>query len=259
MRKPIFRSFSDRPELATFLADSFISLIEEKLINQDSVHISLTGGTMGTAILEYAGKHERIEKIDWSRVHFWWSDERFVPLGDSDRNEQQAKDALLSSLNIPSENVHTMGAADQFETPEDAARAYQKELLEYAQEPEEFPLFDLTLLGMGPDGHIASLFPGRPEILDHEHITLAIRDSPKPPPSRVTLTLPVINHSTSIWFMISGEDKNEALTRLLDAGSLSSSELTSQILRETPAAAARGTQKTLVLVDASARGTLEFA
>lgn len=258
MPKPTFFSYPDKPLLADALADRFLTLIHGLLQNKEEIHISLTGGSMGVAILAASAQKTLLEKIDWSRVHFWWSDERFVPAGHADRNEQEAKDALLDSLAIPAGNIHVMGASDTFDTAEDAARDYQVELSRFASGAAAYPVFDVTLLGLGPDGHIASLFPDRDEILAQEEITLPIHQSPKPPADRVTLTLPVICASERIWFMVAGADKNEALTRLHSARNLEISELTQQILQQTPAAGARGISETLVFTDQAAQGELNF-
>lgn len=258
MPKPLFVSFPDQTTLANELAVGFVSSIQKVLTEGDQAHISLTGGTMGSKILEAAGELPAIKEIDWSRVHFWWSDERFVPTGHEDRNSQQAADALLASLDIPADNLHMMGASDQFDTAEKAAEAYRQELKKFAPAGAEYPTFDLTLLGMGPDGHIASLFPNRPEIHEEEAITLAVHDSPKPPPHRVTLTRPVICNSQQIWFMVSGEDKNAPLTRVMKASSVKDGEISADILTETPAAGARGLEKTIIWADAAAQGELKF-
>lgn len=258
MPKPIFISFANQPQLAENLAENFLALVQEKLQKQESIHISLTGGTMGSAILEYAKRRPEISSVDWPRVHFWWSDERFVPSGDADRNEQQAKDALLASLDIPAKNLHVMGSSDKFENAEDAAADYLEELRKFAAPEADYPLFDLSLLGMGPDGHIASLFPHRNEILNQSDVTLAIHNSPKPPPHRITLTRPVLCGSQQIWFMVSGEDKHEALSRALSAANLEDEELNERILSETPAAGAHGTVTTKFFTDDAARGDLSF-
>ncbi len=259
MPKPRFISFPDQKTLADELAAHFLSALQQDLSDNELVHVSLTGGTMGSKILEAAGELRALKDIDWSRVHFWWSDERFVPTGHEDRNSQQAADALLASLDIPAENLHVIGASDQFDTAEKAAEAYRQELKKFAPTGAEYPTFGLSLLGMGPDGHIASLFPHRPEIHEEMAITLAVHDSPKPPPHRVTLTRPVICNSQQIWFMVSGEDKNAPLTRVMQASSVKDEELSADILTETPAAGARGLEKTIIWADAAAQGNLKFS
>lgn len=247
MPNPIVIRHTDKAELGLAGGSRIINVLATSVARDGIAHVSLTGGTMGIAVLANIAENPLRSTVDWSKVHFWWSDERFVATGHADRNEQQAKDALLTSLDLPAENLHIMGADDVFASPEDAAAAYTEELARFAPAGEVSPLFCLTLLGMGPDGHIASLFPERTEVLDAEGVAIAIHNSPKPPPVRISLTLPVINYSERIWFLIAGGDKAEATARLVAAAQLTESELTEQILTETPAAGARGILETLVL------------
>lgn len=255
MPNPIIVPHQDKATLKLAGATRIINVAATAVAAHGIAHISLTGGTMGIAVLAGIAENPLRATVDWSKVHFWWSDERFVETGHADRNEQQAKDALLNQLDLPSGNLHIMGASDTFETPEAAAEAYTAELARFAPEGETTPLFALTLLGMGPDGHIASLFPDRQEILDAEATAIAIHNSPKPPPTRVSLTLPVINYSERIWFLIAGADKAEATTRLREASVLAESQLTAQILTATPAAGARGLLETLILATEDALTT----
>ena len=175
-------------------------------------HVSLTGGSMGGAVLAAAAKHPKLEKVDWSRVHFWWSDERWVPRDDDDRNEKQARAALLDQLDLPAGNIHAIAASDEGLELDAAADAYAAELARFGSaEGDAWPSFDICFLGVGPDAHIASLFPDRAEIHVTDKAVLAVRDSPKPPPERVTMTRPVINSSQRVWLVITGADKASAL------------------------------------------------
>ena len=149
-------------------------------------------------------------------MHVWWGDERFVATGDPDRNEGQAQEALLSHVPIPEENIHRMGSASDFDTAELSASAYYSLIHEHGD-----PEWDVAMFGMGPDGHIASLFPGHhafvyetawPEGFDpRAPRAVAIVDSPKPPPIRVSLTLPTINHARQVWIVAAGEEKADAV------------------------------------------------
>lgn len=255
MPNPVVVPHRDKAQLQLAGATRIINVAATAVATRGIAHLSLTGGTMGIAVLAGIAENPLKDTVDWSKVHFWWSDERFVPSGHADRNEQQAKDAWLSSLGLPEENLHIMGASDVFDSPEAAAESYTAELARFAPEGEASPLFDLTLLGMGPDGHIASLFPDRSEILEAEATALAVHDSPKPPPTRVSLTLPVINFSERIWFLVAGSDKAEATARLRAASALPETQLTAEILSQTPAAGARGLFETLILATEDALGT----
>ncbi|MDO4251804.1 MAG: 6-phosphogluconolactonase [Rothia sp. (in: high G+C Gram-positive bacteria)] len=252
MPKPLLHPHQSPEELTQHVAERMFRCLEQTLADKGYAHLSLTGGSMGIATLAAFAQLPTLRSLDFSRVHFWWSDERFLSRGDQQRNEQQAKDVLLNSLSMPASNLHTMGASDQFASAAEAAAAYAAEL-KAAGGQGKLPVFDLTLLGMGPDGHIASLFPGRPHIQDRsDSIAQAVLDSPKPPPERVTLLLPVINRSERIWFLLSGQDKADALAQLLEAAKLREDELTSQLLDKIPAAGARARQETLIFATADA-------
>lgn len=237
----------DKSELAASTGSRILAVINDAIEANGVAHLSLTGGTMGIAVWSAIAESGQAHTVDWTKVHFWWSDERFVETGHADRNEQQAKDALLSSLDIPAENLHIMGTSDVFDSVDEAAAAYTAELKKFAPEGQPSPAFDLGLLGLGPDGHIASLFPGREEIHLETFDSLAVRDSPKPPPTRVSMSLPVINRARKIWFLIAGSDKQEATARLVKAAQLNADQLNADILTETPGAGARGTEETLIL------------
>lgn len=234
--------FPDAEQLADAVAARFLS----RVIKSTSVgvlsHISLTGGSMGGRVLAAAAAHPRSTEVDWSLVHLWWSDERFVPRGDADRNDAQAFSAL-AGVELPQENIHTMAASDDGLTLEAAARAYTAELARFA-DPEvgQWPSFDVCFLGVGPDAHIASLFPDRPEIRVTDAAVLPVRDSPKPPPERLTLTRPVINSSQRVWLVLAGADKASALGLALAGASYQS----------VPAAGAKGRRRTVFFVDESA-------
>lgn len=219
----------------------------------EPIHLCLTGGGVGIDTLR--GLRERAARahIDWSRVHAWWGDERFLPAGDADRNDTQARDALLDHVAIPSANVHAMASSDLGLTAEEGADAYARELARFAPAAGEddghpfapdasWPSFDVCLLGVGPDGHIASLFPDRPEILVTDRAAVAVHDSPKPPPVRISLTRPVLNSSRRVWLVLAGAEKASALGLALAGANYAS----------VPAAGARARGRTLFFVDEAA-------
>lgn len=232
----------DPTALAQYVAERFLHRISKRH-GDPAVHVSLTGGTMGVAVLAAAAQSPHLSRLRWDNVHFWWSDERFVPRADDDRNEKQARAALLDQLDIPPGNIHAVAASDEGIDLDEAARRYADELARFAQPGgPQWPSFDMCFLGVGPDAHIASLFPDRAEILDTEHAVLPVRHSPKPPSDRVTFTRPVINGSQRVWLVMAGPDKAAALGLALAGASYSS----------VPAGGAKGRRRTVFFVDEAA-------
>lgn len=233
---------ADPTDLAQGVAARFIGKISELAEAGRTVHVALTGGRASVALLRSAADHPWVDNVDWSRVHFWWTDERFVPRGDEDRNAVQARAALLSAVQIPAENIHEMPASDEGKSLDDSAAAYAQELLRFAADDDPWPAFDICFLGVGPDGHIAALFPDRHEIHVTDEAVLGVRDSPNGPSERLTLTRPVINSSIRVWMVISGAEKASALGLVLAGASYSS----------VPAAGAKGRNRTVIFVDEAA-------
>jgi len=236
----------DPEALADYVATRFVNRIVKRVAEGKRMHICLTGGTMGGAVLRTAARDPRLAEIDWSLVHFWFGDERFVPSDSDDRNEKQAREALLDGLDIPAANIHAVASSDEGLDLDAAAIAYADELAQFApsdrSETGPWPSFDICFLGVGPDAHIASLFPDRPEISVTDRATVPVRDSPKPPSDRVSLTRPVINSSKRVWMVIAGADKAAALGLALAGASYQS----------VPAAGAKGRRRTAFFVDESA-------
>jgi 6-phosphogluconolactonase len=234
---------------ATVLAEATAARLLTALLDAQShrspVHLVVTGGTVGIKLLAAVAASPVRTAVDWSHVHVWWGDERFLPSGDPDRNETQARDALLDALGdaLPASNVHPMPAqSDEVSTPEDSARAYAATLAEHAPPGGLVPEFDVLLLGMGPDGHTASLFPGHDEVHVTGVATVGVHNSPKPPPERVSFTYEAIHAAREVWVVAAGADKADAL-----ASALHGSPVTT-----TPAAGAAGRDRTRWLVDAAA-------
>lgn len=224
-----------RAALVAATAERLTALLDELLEQQGRATIALTGGTVGIELL--AALADR--PIDWSRVHVTWSDERYVAADSPDRNAGQARDALLDLVPIPAVNVHELPADDG--TPLDEAAAHASAML------DGLGTIDLTLLGMGPDAHIASLFPGLPGVAESGARIIPVRDSPKPPPLRLSFTVDAINASDRVWLVVAGADKAEAVAL---ARSGAAPELA-------PAGTAAGRRETLMLLDAEAAALLE--
>lgn len=233
---------ADKKALAGSVAARFITKVVDLLDQQSRVNIALTGGTVGSAVLEAIRESPARDSIDWSRVVLWWSDERWLPRGDADRNDTQAREALLDHVALRPENIHWCPSPDSGISLEDAAAAYSTELAEAAEEGRETPRFDILFLGVGPDGHVASLFPDAPGIRVTHGTVIAVRNSPKPPPERLSLTLPVINSADRIWLALSGPDKASALGLALAGAST----------WEVPVAGVEGRLRTVFFVDREA-------
>jgi len=180
--------------------------------------IALTGGTIADEIYREVASLESDEpSVRWMEVDFWWGDERYVPADSSDRNDRSAGLDLLDVVLVDPARVHAMPAADEIHPDLEAAAASYDQLVR-TREPGDF---DLVLLGMGPDGHVASLFPGFPQLEVDDRIAVAVTDSPKPPPERITLTFTALNQAGEVWFLVSGSGKADAVARALaDEGSV---------------------------------------
>lgn len=249
---------SIHPDSSVLLAAIAARLITKLVDTQDrygDATIVLTGGTMGIGTLRAVAESPACRAVDWSKVNVWWGDERFVEADSPDRNVLQAKEALLEKLPLDPARVHIPGDAGSFATPDDAAADYERQLAEAAareheadfsdsrpDEPGRLPRFDVLLLGVGPDAHVASLFPEMAAIRETERMVVGVTNSPKPPPSRISLTLPAIKSAGEVWMLVAGEDKAGAVgLALAGAGTV-----------QVPAAGARGRNRTLWLIDAAA-------
>ena len=225
---------------------ALLDLLAERLpdgTHRTRVDVALSGGSAAQP-LGLVLNDPLADAIDWSRVHFWWSDERFVPAYDTDRNALEARRLLLDQLvadgKLPESNIHEMAAdtrsaddiadvMDQADSDDASVRAaadaandallddvasdYERELVNELG-PE--PVIDLMILGMGPDGHYASLFPGHDEVKVTDRLTVGVNHSPKMPPLRVSLTAPLIARSRHTWFFAAGAGKAESLAHVFE-------------------------------------------
>ncbi|MEY4451136.1 MAG: hypothetical protein RLZZ380_257 [Actinomycetota bacterium] len=204
MVRPLVNRFSDSHAVAEAAAADLFEFVESKLKSQSEVHVAVTGGTVGIATLA-AASNLGFRDLDLSRLHIWWGDERYVESTSADRNAVQATNAWLRKLNIPVMNVHEFPSTDSGLSVSDAA-AFFEAVFDGAG-----ITFDLMLMGMGPDGHIASLFPGHSEG-EAQNTVIAETDSPKPPSQRLSFSYKAINQSREIWFTVAGADKAEAVS-----------------------------------------------
>jgi len=208
--------------------------------------VVLTGGGIGTRVLVELAAAPARDAVDWRRVEIWWGDERFLPTGDRRRNETGARAALLDHVDVLPRHVHPMPGPDGPDgpDPEAAADRYAVQLRTAAQPQDRHgvPRFDVLMLGIGPDAHVASLFPGLPALYEEERTVVAVRGAPKPPPTRLSMTLPAIRSASEVWILASGREKAGAVRLALSAAGPV----------QVPAAGARGAQQTLFLIDRSA-------
>lgn len=232
----------DAHALASAVADSLISRLIKRSQSGKVSHIALTGGAIGTDVLHAAGSHKSRGDVDWSTVHLWWGDERFLAGDDPERNDVTARRALIDHIDIPASNVHAMASRDTAEDLDAAAEAYAEELARFGTTDRAWPAFYVCFLGVGPDGHIASLFPDRAEIQVVDRTVVPVRDSPKPPADRLSLTRPVLNSARCMWLVLSGVDKAAALGLALAGASYET----------VPAAGAKGRKRTMFFVDEDA-------
>ncbi len=236
--------------LAAAVAARLVTRVVDAQAASGRASVVLTGGGIGLAVLRQLAAAPAAGAIDWSRVDLYWSDERFLPAGHPDRNESQAREALLDRVPVDSDRVHPMAASDGplGDDPDAAARDYAK-LLAHHSRPEDHwdvPSFDICLLGVGEEGHVASIFPGSPAVYETERTVVGVRGCPKPPPRRVSLTLPAIRAASEVWLVAVGAAKAAAVSMAL-AGS---GEV------QLPAAGVTGRRRTLWLLDRAAAGKL---
>lgn len=240
------QTFPDSENLVEAAGQRLIRAIDNAVAARGQALIVLTGGGNGIALLRYLGASG--PRIDWSKIHLFWGDERYVSEEDDERNDKQARAVLLDHVDIPPGQVHPMAASDgEFGTDLDAAAlAYEQVLAANAALGERAPNFDVHLLGMGPEGHVNSLFPHTAAVRETTRLVVPVEDSPKPPPQRITLTLPAIQRSREVWLIVSGRAKAEAVAAAIGGADPVA----------VPAAGAVGRESTLWLLDEEAAAKL---
>ena len=230
----------DPDTLAAAIAARLVVAIVDAQSQRGEATVALTGGGVGTALLRSVRESPAAVAVDWGRVNVVWGDERFVPADDPDRNEGQAREALLDHVDTDPARVHPMPASDgQRGDDVDAAAA------DYARTAPVAGI-DVLMLGVGPEGHVGSVFPDSPAVHSDRADVVAVRDCPKPPPTRITLTLPMVRTAREVWLCVAGEGKAGAVAAAVGGAS----EV------DWPAAGARGTERTLWLVDREAASLL---
>jgi 6-phosphogluconolactonase len=235
--------------LASAAAARTVTRLADGIAAQGHAHLVLTGGGIGTKVLAAIAAAPARDAVDWRLVDFWWGDERFEVTGDPERNETGARAALLDKLGVDQARVHAVPGPDgpDGDDPDAAAARYAAELAAAAGNGA-VPAFDVLMLGVGPEGHVASIFPESPAAYATGSV-VAVRNSPKPPPTRVSLTFSAIQAAREVWVLASGAEKADAVAEALSG--VSQDKL--------PAAGARGRDRTLFLLDQEAAAKLPAA
>jgi 6-phosphogluconolactonase len=249
MTPPLVVTHRDAMLLARAVAARLVTALVDAQAARGSASVVLTGGGIGTATLRELAASPARDAVDWDALDVWWGDERFLPHGHPERNETQAREALLDAVPVDPARVHPMGASDgaDGDDVDGAADRYARELAAAAR-PEDHgpvPTFDVLLLGLGPEGHVASLFPESPALYD-DRTVIPVRSSPKPPPTRLSLSLSAINGAREVWLVAAGEEKAAAARMALSGAGAN----------QVPAAGVRGKVRTLWLLDRPAASRL---
>ncbi len=235
----------DQGQLATTVARDLLGRLAAAQERGEVPRLGLTGGSVADAVHREVARLSstggEAPAVDWARVDVFWGDERFVAKDDPERNEKQAREALLDHVGVDPGRVHPMPSTADAADVHEAAEQYAARVRAHGS-----GAFEVLMLGLGPDGHIASLFPGHPEVGVGDALAVGLTDSPKPPPARVTLTLPALAHARALWFLVSGSEKAEAVARTRNA------EVGAD---EAPGVALRSVPEVRWYLDAAAAGT----
>ena len=239
MNAPRVEVHEDAAALAASAAGELLNRLAAAQEAGREPHIALTGGTTADLMHRELARLSAGSDVDWSRVVIWWGDERFVGPGSPDRNAGQARATFLDAVGAT--QVHEMPSTESATSPDDGAAAYSKDLREHGGGE-----FEVVMLGVGPDGHIASLFPGQPTLDVDDRIAVGVTGSPKPPPDRITLTFPPLRRSRAVWFLVSGEEKSGAVAQALGGADP----------HDIPAAGVEGQDETIWFLDRASASAL---
>lgn len=243
-------------QLAENTADRLVATLVAALAVHPVAHLALTGGGILERVMAAVRGRTGREAVEWRRVHIWWADERYVAADSDERNDRAADAALLDVLPLDPALVHRMPPADAGfgDDVQAAAESYAGELaaavgpdqVHCAEGDGDVPNFDVVLLGVGPDGHCASLFPDHAGTAEMDASVIAVRNAPKPPPTRLSFTFRALDAANEVWFVAAGDGKSRAVAMALGgAGRV-----------QVPAAGPRGRQRTLWLIDRAAAAEL---
>jgi 6-phosphogluconolactonase len=240
--EPTVEVHPDTAALVAAAAKHFVDVVTQAQAARGTASVVLTGGGTGIGLLEVV--REAPGGIDWSRLDVFWGDDRFVPAGDGERNDLQAREVLLDHVPLDPSRVHPMAASDgEYPDPVEAAAEYSTAVHAYLAEHGSF---DLHLLGMGGEGHVNSLFPHTDAVREEHALVVAVTNSPKPPPVRITLTLPTVRRTRHVVLVVGGAAKAEAVAAALSGAAPV----------DIPSAGAVGTESTTWLLDEPAAANL---
>ena len=231
----------DAATLSTAVAGELLSRIADRQAAGDVPHVVLTGGTIAESMHREIVRLAPESGVDWGAVELWFGDERFVAPDSPDRNVGQARAAFIDAVGVPAHRVHEMPSTSDASDVDEAADAYEAELHERGP-----AVFDILMLGIGPDGHVASLFPGFTQLDVTDRTAVGVTGSPKPPPERISLTYPRLNKSTSVWFLVSGSGKADVVAQALGGADP----------REIPASGVSGIEETIWFLDRESASAL---
>jgi 6-phosphogluconolactonase len=240
--EPTVEIHPSKQSLTDAAAARFVAALTDAQGTRGVAQVALTGGSMGSAIFGSVLATPGWSAVDWSQVYVWWGDERYLPAGDPDRNDTQNDEAGLSQLGLDQGKVFRVEGPDASASAEASADAYGRTIREFGHGE-----FDVVLLGVGPDGHVASLFPHHPAQRIENAVAVAVHESPKPPPDRVSLTFECLNRTREVWFLVAGSDKADAVAAALAPGA---------DRWDVPASGVRGSEATRWLVDQDAAAIL---
>lgn len=229
----------DSATLATVVAGELLTRLADAQSAGHTPQIALTGGTIAEEIHREVARLSAATEVDWTRVVVWFGDERFVAPDSPDRNVGQAREAFLDAVGAT--QVHAMASTADAASVDEGASAYAATMREHGATE-----LDVVMLGIGPDGHIASLFPGFAQLDVTDAVAVGVTGSPKPPPERISLTFPALNRAKSVWFLVSGEGKSGAVAQALGGADR----------HDIPAAGVTGHDETIWFLDRAAASQL---
>jgi 6-phosphogluconolactonase len=232
------RVFPDSEQLVNSVVTGIIKAISSELYAHDRADVVLTGGGVGTAVALHLIDVMPQTAVDWAKVHLWWGDERFVSFSSVERNDLPVVSSL-AQMPLPRPALHRVGEPAREFSLSDAAAGYADDLEQMFAEKSESSGFTVVLLGLGPDGHVASIFPRHPSV-DSQLVCLPVDDSPKLPAHRVSMSLETLGNSRHVWILASGAEKHDALDKLMTEG-IEPAEI--------PARGVHGQESTIVWVD----------